>query len=543
MPEETYGTKLSETVLPVEWPQNSKIDETKWKETENLCYGFRKAKNSNLSDAKISEIEYLNNLKIEGGNISQWLKNYTGKDEKFQCIRIINTLHNGIRMSQDNPELLREQTSLLNGNIDTIDHILKSRILYNNNSGLEALLNVTMDIIQFGDTQDIQETALKLLSNNSHNFYNLRETTEAYRRFEAFSQNYPVLGDKLKQMQYEKQTSRIAASLAAKLFYKEEKEKMSEEELLMIRSLNYSFTEEEMQSAQEQVDKLLKDSNLDVELMNEAWRMSSEDRPRIAYEKNISAIMQLESLVPGICEELYNKFGICNFGRYPVEMLIKQYEQRNDKDLKYGIAVYPYNDHNGFFYNQDPIRKIYNTVSEKGYGIRIIETDTLRKLYRQLIFLDSTYGENNKISFAFLGGHGNTSAIQFSKKIHIDKIIGDKKYAHYLGVLFTADITNSLAIQREKIQRYFINNPTIILNSCSTGAEEGIAKALSEKLKSKVIAPKVNLINILDVLHSTNDEGMDLDVVYENNNYETEDAVIYDNRVREKWSNQHISRS
>ena len=42
----------------------------------------------------------------------------------------------------------------------------------------------------------------------------------------------------------------------------------------------------------------------------------------------------------------------------------------------------------------------------------------------------------------------------------------------------------------QRAGQFFVDNPTIILSSCSTGAEGGIGQELSKRFGAKVIAPK-----------------------------------------------------
>ena len=51
-----------------------------------------------------------------------------------------------------------------------------------------------------------------------------------------------------------------------------------------------------------------------------------------------------------------------DFGRYPVDVLVEQYDTRDDQEKPYGIVVFPEDDHNGSFYDEaiDP-GNLYNS--------------------------------------------------------------------------------------------------------------------------------------------------------------------------------------
>jgi hypothetical protein len=55
------------------------------------------------------------------------------------------------------------------------------------------------------------------------------------------------------------------------------------------------------------------------------------------------------------------------------------------------------------------------------------------------------------------------------------------------GGVFSSWTAEKIAVQRSK--KYFESGPSLILVSCSTGAEGGIGQTLSKSLDAKVIAP------------------------------------------------------
>jgi hypothetical protein len=77
------------------------------------------------------------------------------------------------------------------------------------------------------------------------------------------------------------------------------------------------------------------------------------------------------------------------------------------------------------------------------------------------------YGEKNKITYLILGAHG------------WERSIGDIAY-------FDLDGKGAL-----RVKDFFVDNPEIILVSCSTGAEKGMAQKLSENYNATVHAPSI----------------------------------------------------
>lgn len=214
--------------------------------------------------------------------------------------------------------------------------------------------------------------------------------------------------------------------------------------------------------------------NVDPERMIEAWKHAHPDYT-IIVTSNLGAMRAIDAEEPGAVALLNKEFGINNFGRFPENLLIEQTRAVEDKRKPYGIVLYPQNDHNGAFYQDYRIFKdLYKGLQGK-YNIRFLECASKIDVARRFINLDKRYGEHQKISFALIGGHGMENRIRF----------GGNDEAHSLSI---KDLLGS-GVQR--VSSFFTENPTIILNSCSTGAHNGIAQEISKVIGANVIAPDV----------------------------------------------------
>ncbi len=82
-----------------------------------------------------------------------------------------------------------------------------------------------------------------------------------------------------------------------------------------------------------------------------AWKKSDEHKrvPR-AIAENVGTIAELEEKQPGCVERLSHEFGIKDFARYPMELLLTQDTNRENTDTPYGIIMYDRQDHNGALY-------------------------------------------------------------------------------------------------------------------------------------------------------------------------------------------------
>lgn len=218
-----------------------------------------------------------------------------------------------------------------------------------------------------------------------------------------------------------------------------------------------------------QAKEILSKYNLDPDKTLSSWRLST-DHMQQALDINIARIVSLEQERPGISSILNNEFGINNFGRYPKDMLVAQYDQRENSALPYGAIVYPYSDGSGAFYGDVKVfEKLLRQTKDK-YGIRVFEVKSPLEMIKAFNGSRKKFGP---ISFAIIGGHGTTNTIRLNDASSTDFLSSEQIVRKGASAL-------SLA---------FVENPTIILNSCSTGQLGGIGEEIS-KLGARVVGPE-----------------------------------------------------
>lgn len=189
--------------------------------------------------------------------------------------------------------------------------------------------------------------------------------------------------------------------------------------------------------------------------------------------KSLEVMEKIEKQRPGGVKFLNDNFGIKEFLRYPPEVLIAQIDEQ-EINQPYGILVYPRDDHNDAFdADERVIKKIFDQTRNK-HGLKIFEAGGKFSLAKMLIKLNKTYGNKNKIAYMLLGGHGTEYKITLGEALKLGKLNSDDLYGR----------------ATKKIKDFFVENPTIILESCSTGAEGGIGQQLSKEFEANVIAPK-----------------------------------------------------
>ncbi len=216
-------------------------------------------------------------------------------------------------------------------------------------------------------------------------------------------------------------------------------------------------------------------SEKEVRSLMNVWRLNITDKEKNGrgIAMNLQKIMELEKEKEGLCAQLLHSSGIQFFARYTNELLLEQ--GLNQEEAKpYGICIYPHADYNGAFYqNKGELQRLSEQLKGMGFCLRIAECGNFVGLGRRLLSYEQKYGTSHKISFMLLAGHGTKDTISLGHS------------GLRTGVLNKADISNETA---RKLKACFVEKASIILVSCSTGAEGGIADKLSE-FASTVFAP------------------------------------------------------
>ena len=209
-------------------------------------------------------------------------------------------------------------------------------------------------------------------------------------------------------------------------------------------------------------------STRDIE---DAWHINKYDGGTYDVGNNLIAMEKLEKSIPGAVNKLLSNYGIKEFCRYPTDVLVKQIEEESI-DRPYGLVAFPRSDHNDAF-NQDKdyIDNLFQKTQEV-MGMKIVEVSSRIDFAKRLIVLNKKYGDENKISYLIIGGHGSVDKFIFG-----EGELGEVRSEHFEGK----------GVQR--VKEFFVDNPAVVLISCSTGVDGGIAEKMSETYGSDVIGP------------------------------------------------------
>jgi len=244
------------------------------------------------------------------------------------------------------------------------------------------------------------------------------------------------------------------------------------------------------------------------------WKLSFSDAYQIKngktrenffetiVESNFKIMKELVDVDPDCLPGLHNEFGISDFSRYTKEMLLTQWRERNNVDLPYGVMIMAREDHNrafaDFHYNaSDDARK---QLEPLGIGIRIIECEDKLEVFRYLRRFNKQYNEqsNNKIKFVLLHGHGEPENIEL-KKGNRQRHTLQKQDFQPVSQSGSVDLRPSERSFKRRVGQavdtvstFLEKDAPIVLFSCSTGADDGIAQAISTRVEqSTITAPKV----------------------------------------------------
>lgn len=191
------------------------------------------------------------------------------------------------------------------------------------------------------------------------------------------------------------------------------------------------------------------------------------------FINNILAAQALESSLPGSVKRLAEEYGIQSFARYPKKLLLRQLEKEDDKETPYGVILNPREDWNGGFYGDRGVFSDFSdSARDEKMNVRVFECESKLDVAKKLIRLHRKYGVGQKIQFAIVGGHGDKGLLEFGQE--------ERK-------TLKKDDLGKKAIQ--ELRSFFVENATIVLNSCSTGDDFGLGEMMSRLGQVTVVAP------------------------------------------------------
>lgn len=219
-------------------------------------------------------------------------------------------------------------------------------------------------------------------------------------------------------------------------------------------------------------DTFLKKFNLKTQDIFNPWFTNEKEISELITERHLEKMNELEDSRPGSVRILFDEFGIALFGKYPVEALIDQFDQR-DSNLKYGVFATSHENSIDALANEEEFLN-FAFLKQNNVALRFFEFQNAFGLFRRLKKLDKRYGKQNKISFGIINAHGADEG----KSILLggsQKDIAEEK-----------DLTTDRV---SAITSVFDENPNFLFLSCDTGKENSFASSFSKMTGATVIAP------------------------------------------------------
>jgi hypothetical protein len=222
-------------------------------------------------------------------------------------------------------------------------------------------------------------------------------------------------------------------------------------------------------------EKIFATAGYEYKEIGAVWFKSApQEKYRDMMISNFACLHALEGQRPGSAKYLTDNFGIVCFSRYPIEVLLKQYDERDKSDVPFGIYATGRTDHNGSMYafnKKGKIEELSSKTELNGYTLKIIEVNNTVDAARKIINL--TKKLNKKASFMFVNAHGNSEEIALGQ------------FNNFRPDLNIKDISKP---GTKKFFDYFEEGATLVLSSCLTGSEKGIAEEIANTSGMTVIA-------------------------------------------------------
>jgi hypothetical protein len=206
---------------------------------------------------------------------------------------------------------------------------------------------------------------------------------------------------------------------------------------------------------------------IDPDILLPVWAANGSGRERNLYT-NILALDALTEADPGFPSLLLHEYGIHNFGRYPVDLLITQARHHGDTSLVNGAVLFPEVEASGAAAGLEwPLGSLAEQTGN-GFLARVSEARDGESAISQLL---KNAEHNGPIRFALGTAHGDERGMYY----------GDGPEG-----AITVDDIDAGAVDR--LRDAFDPEAVMLLCSCSTGA--GFAQKLSERLHIQVTGPE-----------------------------------------------------
>ncbi len=222
------------------------------------------------------------------------------------------------------------------------------------------------------------------------------------------------------------------------------------------------------------------DSKTTMQLFNSWNSLDQENGRKIEKRRHIETIAMLEAAEAGSARAIYDTFFIRHFARYIPGSLLQQLRDYREGTVPdyFTLVLSSNHDWNGALRNfsRNLDRNEISTSQESSREMMVFaEVGSLAQLARQLIRMSKHFKPIDRL---LVQAHGSSDHL----RLGLDR-----------GELLTREMIEqsdgAASLRRKSI---LSENGQVILKSCSTGKEGGVAQAIAKKVGVEVIAPPKN---------------------------------------------------
>ncbi len=213
-----------------------------------------------------------------------------------------------------------------------------------------------------------------------------------------------------------------------------------------------------------------------------AWlasRRAKTEQLADTFLENLKAVRDLDAQREKGAQTLRERFNLKALGRYSTNMLVRQFDEKDNATMPYGVVVEAVNDHNGAFFGiKHPLNSLSDQLANEGVGLRVFEVGRGSSALRMKRSIEEHY-PGNKAKFALVGAHGSPASMEFNS-------VGSENQGY-----LSKDFVSNSKLLIPAMEEILDPEATVILVSCETGGVDNMADALTKKLHGRpVIAHK-----------------------------------------------------
>lgn len=251
---------------------------------------------------------------------------------------------------------------------------------------------------------------------------------------------------------------------------------------------------------------------IDFRVLLSAWEQGHKPGiPEDYMQQCVRTMDQLEKHQKGSVALLHERFNLCNFARYPLEVLTHMVDKVDD-DILCGAMVYPeWDDNNAFFGIKDRVAGLFTQLKGLKCGLRIYEASTLEQVVKPLTDACDVY--KRPLAFLIAALHGTPTSMELAKRTTPSRQV--------TTALLRQAILGETCMDADRLKKGLDMMAQIYLYSCKSGEQDlGVAHLLAELLRKTVLAQttkdvmsKMSAYKVGDAIRIAINYGDEVDVV------------------------------